>query len=54
LRKLKNLAKYYYENFIEETIYQDMVVSRCDRNSVIEPISQTAPAALVTLTGVLG
>ena len=43
-------AKYYYENGIDEIIYQDVVASLFQRNSIIKTIKKTAKQTLVPLT----
>ncbi len=42
-------AKYYYENGIDELIYQDVVASLYQRNSLREIISRTAKSIFVPL-----
>lgn len=43
-------AKYYYENGIDELIYQDCVASLFERNSLQDIISQTASNIFIPLT----
>ena len=43
-------AKYYYKKGIDEIIYQDVVASLFQRNSIIKTIKQTAKQTLVPLT----
>lgn len=43
-------AKYYYEKGIDEIIYQDVVASLFQRNSIIKTIKKTAKKTLVPLT----
>ena len=50
LGKPEDYAKYYYENGIDELIYQDVVASLFERNSLKEIISQTASATFIPLT----
>jgi len=46
----EDYAKYYYENGIDELIYQDVVASLFERNSLKEIISRTASATFIPLT----
>ncbi|MDB3979059.1 imidazole glycerol phosphate synthase cyclase subunit [Pseudomonadales bacterium] len=46
----EDYAKYYYENGIDELIYQDVVASLFGRNSLKEIISRTASATFIPLT----
>jgi cyclase len=50
LGKPEDYAKYYYENGIDELIYQDVVASLFERNSLKEIISKTASATFIPLT----
>lgn len=43
-------ARYYYENGADELIYQDLVASLYERNSLHEIISKTAKEILIPLT----
>lgn len=45
-----NFAKYYYENGADELIFQDVVASLYDRNSLHEIISNTARNMFIPLT----
>ncbi len=46
----ENFAKYYYENGADELIFQDVVASLYDRNSLHEIISKTAKGMYIPLT----
>lgn len=50
LGKPEDFAKYYYENGIDELIYQDVVASLFERNSLKEIISRTASVIFIPLT----
>ncbi len=53
LRVLGNpsdFAKYYYENGADELIYQDVVASLYDRNSLHDIISKTAKQVFIPIT----
>lgn len=50
LGKPELFAKYYYENGADELIYQDVVASLYERNSLHSIISQTAKNAFIPLT----
>ena len=45
-----DFARYYYENGADELIYQDVVASLYERNSLHEIISKTAKEILIPLT----
>ena len=46
----EDFARYYYENGADELIYQDVVASLYERNSLHEIISRTAKDILIPLT----
>ena len=46
----EDYAKFYYENGIDELIYQDVVASLFERNRLTEIISRTASATFIPLT----
>ncbi len=46
----KDFARYYYENGADELIFQDVVASLYERNSLHEIISRTAKDILIPLT----
>ena len=50
LGKPENFAKYYYECGADELIYQDVVASLYDRNSLKDIISKTAKEISIPLT----
>lgn len=50
LGKPEDFAKFYYENGIDELIYQDVVASLYERNSLKEMISRTAAVIFIPLT----
>jgi cyclase len=50
LGKPEDFARYYYENGADELIYQDVVASLYERNSLHEIISRTAKDILIPLT----
>lgn len=50
LGKPEYFAKYYYEHGADELIYQDVVASLYDRNSLHEIISRTAKEIFIPLT----
>jgi cyclase len=50
LGKPEDFARYYYENGADELIYQDVVASLYERNSLHEIISRTAKDLLIPLT----
>ena len=50
LGKPENFAKYYYECGADELIYQDIVASLYDRNSLKDIISKTAKEISIPLT----
>jgi imidazole glycerol-phosphate synthase subunit HisF len=50
LGRPETFAKYYYENGADELIYQDVVASLYDRNSLEEIISATASQIFIPLT----
>ena len=50
LGKPEEFANYYYENGADELIYQDVVASLYERNSLKEMISRTAAAIFIPLT----
>ena len=50
LGRPEDFAKFYYENGIDELIYQDVVASLYDRNSLKEMISRTASVIFIPLT----
>ncbi len=50
LGKPETFAKYYYENGADELIYQDVVASLYERNSLHEIISKTAKEIFIPLT----
>lgn len=50
LGKPERFAQYYYENGADELIYQDVVASLYNRNSLHELISKTARRSFIPLT----
>ncbi len=50
LGKPENFAKYYYEHGADELIFQDVVASLYERNSLHEIISRTAKNMFIPLT----
>jgi imidazole glycerol-phosphate synthase subunit HisF len=50
LGRPEEFAKYYYENGADELIYQDVVASLYERNSLKEMISNTAREIFIPLT----
>ena len=46
----KDFAKYYYENGADELIYQDVVASLYDRNSLSEFVEKTAEEIFIPMT----
>ena len=50
LGKPEEFAKYYYENGADELIFQDVVASLYERNSLHEIISRTAKNMFIPLT----
>ena len=50
LGRPEDFARYYYENGADELIYQDVVASLYERNSLHEIISKTAKDILIPLT----
>lgn len=50
LGKPENFAKYYYEQGADELIYQDVVASLYDRNSLHDIVSKTAKEIFIPLT----
>lgn len=50
LGKPEDFAKYYYENGADELIFQDVVASLYERNSLNEIISRTAKNMFIPLT----
>jgi cyclase len=50
LGKPEHFAKYYYEQGADELIYQDVVASLYDRNSLHDIISRTAKEIFIPLT----
>ena len=50
LGKPEDFARYYYENGIDELIYQDVVASLYQRNSLLEIVEKTANAISIPLT----
>ncbi|MBU1196103.1 MAG: imidazole glycerol phosphate synthase cyclase subunit [Proteobacteria bacterium] len=50
LGKPEEFAKYYYENGADELIYQDVVASLYERNSLHDIISKTAKEVFIPLT----
>ena len=50
LGKPEDFAKYYYENGADELIFQDVVASLYERNSLHEIISRTAKNMFIPLT----
>lgn len=50
LGKPEDFAKYYYETGADELIYQDVVASLYDRNSLHDIISRTAKEIFIPLT----
>jgi cyclase len=50
LGKPADFAKYYYENGADELIFQDVVASLYERNSLQEIISDTAKSMFIPLT----
>jgi Imidazoleglycerol-phosphate synthase len=50
LGKPEDFAKYYYENGADELMYQDVVASLYNRNSLSDIISQTAKEVFIPIT----
>jgi imidazole glycerol-phosphate synthase subunit HisF len=50
LGKPEDFARYYYENGADELLYQDVVASLYERNSLSEIISKTAKEIFIPLT----
>lgn len=50
LGRPEDFAKYYYENGADELLYQDVVASLYDRNSLRDIISRTASQVFIPLT----
>ena len=50
LGKPEDFARYYYENGADELMYQDVVASLYDRNSLHEIITKTAKEIFIPLT----
>ena len=50
LGKPEDFARYYYENGIDELMYQDVVASLYQRNSLLKIIEKTANAISIPLT----
>lgn len=50
LGKPEDFARYYYENGADELIFQDVVASLYDRNSLHDIISRTAEQTFIPLT----
>ena len=50
LGKPEDFARYYYENGADELIYQDVVASLYNRNSLTEIISRAARSSFIPLT----
>jgi imidazole glycerol-phosphate synthase subunit HisF len=50
LGKPEQFAKYYYEEGADELVYQDVVASLYDRNSLHEMITRTAKTIFIPLT----
>ena len=46
----EDFARYYYENGIDELMYQDVVASLYQRNSLLKVIEKTANAISIPLT----
>jgi imidazole glycerol-phosphate synthase subunit HisF len=46
----KDFAKYYYENGADEFLYQDVVASLYDRNSLSEFVEKTAEEIFIPMT----
>ena len=50
LGKPEDFARYYYENGADELIYQDVVASLYERNSLHDMISRTAKEIVIPFT----
>src|SRR5438552_2085401 len=50
LGKPEDFARYYYENGADELIYQDVVASLYERNSLHDIISKTAKQVFIPIT----
>lgn len=50
LGKPENFARYYFENGADELIYQDVVASLYDRNSLHDIVAKTAKEIFIPLT----